>query len=74
MAKRVLISYSHDSDHHASIVRNLVDHLRRDGCFWPKADCQFRGVGSVSMTAIESSGHSEMAILSGLVERLLYAR
>ncbi len=46
----------------------------RNVCLWPKADCQFRGVGSVSMTAIDESGHSEMAILAGLVERPLYAR
>ena len=38
MAKRVFISYSHDSDRHASIVRNLVDRLTRDDRLWPKAD------------------------------------
>jgi hypothetical protein len=41
MAKRVFISYSHDSDRHASIVRNLVDRLRRDGRYWPLVALRF---------------------------------
>jgi len=36
--------------------------------FWPLAACQFHSFGSVSMTALEKSGHSESGLRKTAVE------
>jgi len=44
------------------------------GRLWPLVEVQFRNFGSVSMTALEKSGHSRFAILTRLVEGPLWAK